>query len=101
MYSRPPRITPETPDSANMYARTAVISAKLRVLALPRPPYAPLYRAGPERTGLSFGGSSICAFDIRRHELDSRWHGGDRTTVGAGVLENLLIQSQQLCLPHR
>src|SRR5690606_17007309 len=78
MYSRAPRIIPDTPASANMYPRTAVILAKLRVLALPRPPCAPRYRAGPLKTGISLGGSSILALlDIRGHQFDRGGHRRD------------------------
>src|SRR5690625_7634049 len=38
----------------------------------PRPPYEPRYRAAPLNTGISFGGSSILALVIGRHQLDGR-----------------------------
>ena len=38
---------------------SAVIIAKLRVLALPLPPYAPLKSALPSNTGISLGGNSM------------------------------------------
>src|SRR5690606_36717479 len=83
MYSRPHKMTPDCPASANMYARTAVISAKLRVLADPRPPYAPRYRAAPAKTGISLGGSSILALlDIRRHQFDRGGRHRDWPAVG-------------------
>src|SRR5699024_2731270 len=102
MYSRAPRMTPDTPASANMYARTAVMRAKLRVFAEPRPPYAPRYRAGPLKTGISFGGSSILVFATGRHQFNSGWlrrHAAIRATVRQLLALAMALGSHSLGTP--
>src|SRR5690349_23891775 len=70
---RAQRMMPSRPALAHISARTAVILAKLRDLAEPRPPCAPRTSASPRNTGLSFGGSATStALAIDQSDCDRR-----------------------------